>query len=826
MEFASRFPFRPLMNLCRVRCAKFAPGQRAEAPLLPCLTLAFMLGIFIADAGQVVAQVWIRAVLIALTACALAFRSASLREASAVLVFLAAGGLAQAQRLEFAAQHVPLRTFDQTVEGRVCHLRVRPGRITLDLCDVVGTAARSPKIPRGIRVHLELPRQLDGKDARLARLGAGQRLRMRLRLRATRDARNPGARDEAQRLARRGIGASATLVDPMLWVRLSERESVGSRLMGSLFVRIDCLRRRSAERLASRGPGHELIRTLVLGDRSGLMPTQRGAFARLGIAHLLAVSGLHVTLVVGLAFAGVRWALLRSPALAGHMDVRRPALVAALLVACAYGLLAGFGVPIQRALLFLLTAGLALRFGRGFSGVQVLSLAALPLLVREPYILFEFGAQLSFLASGALLLARGDTSGRHVSRILALLRTSATAIAGTAPVLAWHAAGSGVLGIATNLVAVPWVALVLLPVSVATLLLAWLPVPEALLRPGFWLAEATLWIITAMSDTLPDASAPHAPAIWWWLLGTSFAGFALLARGLLARVGWILAMGSAFAWASPATIEPSPPRLVGFDVGLGDAILIQGRTAAVLVDAGRALEPYLDLGRQVVVPGLAALGVTRLDLVVASHSDLDHRGGLPAVLEMIPVGEVWLPVGGLADRGFEALRRVARDRGVSIRERGSEDPAVSFGDLVVESLWPPRDGRPRSKNAASLLLRVTTDSGAGQRVLLPGDLGIEQEEALLRRGVDLRADVLKVGHHGSRSSSSAAFLAATAASHALLSAPCQGRMGLPTHQAAKALAAQGMQMLWTGREGAVLLGLGRGARVARGWAPRRSCVLY
>jgi len=710
-----------------------------------------------------------------------------------------------------------------------------PGRIRFDLCDAVAASGNGPPVPRTLRIHHDLPSGVEGPevgdvaDDGLGRTSVGHYLRLRLRIRPPRGVRNPGGRDEARRLARRGIGATANLVDRRLWVRISEREGGFARLLARFSSGIDSLRQSSAQRLAHSGPGHELIAALVLGDRSALTREQRDAFSRLGLAHLLAVSGLHVSLVAGLAFAGVRWLLLRSSTLAGHVDVRRPAITAALIAACSYGVLAGFGVPIRRALLFLLTAGLALRFGRGFSGIQVLSLAGLTLLVAEPYILFELGAQLSFLASAALLLARGAAFGERAPLVATLTRTSATAIAGTAPALALHGAGAGVIGIATNLVAVPWVGLVLLPSSIVTLLLAWLPLPALALRPGYWISEFTLVSIVQLSQWLPEAPAPHAPAIWAWLLGSALAGLALLTASLPRRLLCVVSMGAVFS-ASPPSMHgaslPPVPRVVGFDVGLGDSILIQGHSAAVLVDAGRALAPRFDSGRSIVVPALASLGVARLDLVVASHADLDHRGGLPAVIGRIPVAEIWLPVGGRADPDFGVLLAAAGMRGIPVHERGSEDPAVQFGDLVVTPLWPPRDGRLRSRNGGSLVLGVTAGSGWGQRILLPGDLGIAEEQALIDRNPDLRSDILKVGHHGSRGSSSRAFLEAVRPSRVLLSAPCHGRAGLPSRQVVEALGGAGRQLFWTGRDGAVMLGLASGTSSGRGWRPRQGCIAH
>jgi competence protein ComEC len=258
---------------------------------------------------------------------------------------------------------------------------------------------------------------------------------------------------------------------------------------------------------------------------------------------------------------------------------------------------------------------------------------------------------------------------------------------------------------------------------------------------------------------------------------------------------------------------------VVLDVGQGDATLVQGRRAALLVDGANALREGPDLGRSVVRPALAALGVSRLDLLAVTHADLDHRGGVPAVLESLPTVRLWLPAGASADPAFSGLVAAARRRGVRVEERGQGDPPLALGDLRVEVLWPPRAeaaGAGRSDNDRSLVLRVAVAGGG--RILLPGDVEAAAEAGLLREPDALAADVLKLAHHGSRTSSGEAFLRAVAPSLAIASAPCLGRFGMPHPSVAGRVASAGASLWWTGRDGAVAVGLAP-PLVARGFAP-------
>jgi competence protein ComEC len=204
------------------------------------------------------------------------------------------------------------------------------------------------------------------------------------------------------------------------------------------------------------------------------------------------------------------------------------------------------------------------------------------------------------------------------------------------------------------------------------------------------------------------------------------------------------------------------------------------------------------------VPALRALGVARLDLLVASHGDLDHRGGLVAVLQALPVGALWLPAGAAREPDFGALRATASRRGVAVREVAAGHPVRRLGDLAVEVLWPPPVARGLTRNDRSLVLRVAV---GGRRILLPGDLEAPGEAALLARGADLSADVLKLPHHGSETSSGRAFLEAVSPLLAIASAPCRGRWGMPHPEVRTRVRAAGAALWWTGRDGAVRVAL-------------------
>ena len=413
--------------------------------------------------------------------------------------------------------------------------------------------------------------------------------------------------------------------------------------MESLVNPVEAVRQRVSRDLRVGNGAAEsgaLLAALAVGDRSGLALETREAFARLGIAHVLAVSGLHLALVAGAFFALARFVLIWC---AGPTrDVRIGALVLAGMGVTVYALLAGFGTPVQRALVFVWAALGALALGRAIPVAHLLALAWLVIGVPAPQELFALGTQLSFSATAAILFAQRtllapvawesrDPSG-GLRRVRGLIHMSALALLATAPWLAGRGLSTGGAGLVLNLVAIPWTSFVLLPG--ALLAGAWVgldPFTGAwMLGAAHWLAELSLNAVHGLAAAVPPRSGVPGTSAFV-ALGVAGALAVVATRQTQTRKVVVLALVSLVWLAEPPRGEwgPPPPRFVMFDVGQGDALLVQGKRAAVLIDAGRAMAGEFDLGRSVVVPSLITLGVRSLDVVVATHSDIDHRGRYP-----------------------------------------------------------------------------------------------------------------------------------------------------------------------------------------------------
>ena len=774
--------------------------------LLPVLAFSQVLGIWAADRGWLGLEVAaVAGATLLVAGFAIGPGPAGLRALSVALAFLA-GAVSLALQLGVAAAVVHLPSESVAIEGTVVDTASGPGWWRVDVADVRAVDPKAPRLPRRIRlIGGETPigfRSLETANR-------GERIRALIALRELHEPRNPGSPNRVRRLERRGVGALGRLLHPALHVTLADRST------GSPMRAIRDLRREISGELAAVGAGSSLVRALALGDRGGLSTEVRDAFRKLGLSHLLAVSGLHLGLVASLAFAVVRASAGRSAWLAARCDTRHIALGVGVTTAVIYALFSGWAIPVRRALVFLLMLALTVVRGRSSLRAEPLAAASIAVLSVEPGALFEPGAQLSFAATAALMFAapRSDSgeSGAFGSRskfIEDAARASASAVAVTAPIAAWQLGSAAPVALFANLIAIPWAAFALLPAS----LLAALALGCGLEPIGGWLASSAVWIANGtlqlglwLSDRLPSSTPAMRPPGAYLLAIALCVALTLRARGTAPRVLGALVVSALVVAAPPTPLAPPRPRLVALEVGQGAASLVEGRRAAVLVDSGSSVAGR-DWGKRAVLPALAALGVERLDVLIVSHGDLDHSGGVPSVLSAVSVGEVWVPHGAAIDPAFGQIRETARSRGIPVFERGAGSPAVAVGDLTIEPLWPPPVAERRSRNDRSLVVRIGV---AGHRILLPGDLEASAEFDLVSSGADLRSDVFAWPHHGSRTSSTDTFLEAVGATVAIASAPCRSRFGMPHADVLARAEEGGLSVWWTGRDGAVMVGLGK-----------------
>jgi competence protein ComEC len=582
---------------------------------------------------------------------------------------------------------------------------------------------------------------------------------------------SPGRDRRAEALARRGVSCTGAVIDRRLAV---VDPATGIR------PAVERLRRRIARAIRGTlgaGPDAALVAALSVGDRSLIAPAQTDRFAASGLAHLVSISGLHLGLIVLGAFRLLAWALGHTP-LAARFDPRRTAATLCLPLVPAYTLLAGADPPVVRAAFAAAAALLATASSRVAAPGPVLAAAALGCLAIEPASLVDPSFQLSFAAcAGLLLLGDGLRElapiprpppgaprwRRVVEALLLTVATTTAATLATLPLTALHFGRVSLVAIPANAIAVPVGSVLTAVAAVAGLVAGIAPgaaaVPLALARPLALLLDGLAahfagWPLARVA--LPTPTAVECVATW------AAAGLiaALPRAPRAATAGLVAAIAVAAVPRALAAGGDGGLRIDFLPVGQGDATLLRlPRGGAILVDAGGDRRGDRDVGALRTVPHLAERGVLRLDALVITHLHPDHAGGAPAVLRALPVAEVWTPPGELEGPVGEPLAAAIAETG-AVRRILARGEAFDREGVRIEVAAPGPGSASLLENDGSLVLRLVHGEVA---VLLPGDVEAPAEAELIAARIPLRATLVKAPHHGSDTSSTAAFVEAVGA---------------------------------------------------------------
>ncbi|GAP38512.1 DNA internalization-related competence protein ComEC/Rec2 [Piscinibacter sakaiensis] len=641
-----------------------------------------------------------------------------------------------------------------------------------------------------------------------AGLAAGQRWCFTLRLRRPHGTLNPHGHDLELAMLEQGVGAVGHVRDgpqPPQWLADTGRDAV------------DRLRQRVRDAILASVPDRRaagVLAALAIGDQSAIGREDWQLYRDTGIAHLVAISGLHVTMFAWIAGGIVAALWRRHPRAPLRWATPQAARWGGLACAVGYAVLAGWGVPAQRTALMLAVVATLAGLGRQWPWPWVLLAAAVAVTAIDPWALLQPGFWLSFVAVGLLMASGPDpatgprdgspAAGTHgvAGRLRAavwrlglrpaagLLRAQAIATLGLAPLGLVIFQQLSVVGLFANLVAVPLVTLLVTPL--ALLGAAW---------PPLWLAAAGLlrglgaWL-QWLADWPFAVWRPGAAPLWAQALGLLGALLLVLPWPLRLR---LLALPLALPMAWPAERGPPPGRfeLVALDVGQGSAVLLRTRRHLLLYDAGPRHGRDSDAGQRVLLPLLQGRGERRVDRLVLSHRDQDHVGGAASLLAAWPVGEL---VSSL-EAGHPLLAGPVPQRPCRAGEAWHWD-GVDFRWLhPVDALGGAASRL--SPNARSCVLHVAGRGPGAGGVLLAGDIERPQELALVARdAARLPAEVLLLPHHGSRSSSSEALLAAVAPRVAVAQAGYRNRFGHPAPEVLARLRARGIAVVETARCGA------------------------
>lgn len=716
------------------------------------------------------------------------------------------------------------------VEGRVASPPVatrRGVRFALAAHQVDGPAGRR-SVKGRVEVTLARPFKLrEGqREPIYPSLRLGDRVAVQGVLAPPPRPRNPAQMDYGAYL--RGQGTHATLRVE------SEAEVVfvapAARLADRLAATVQRHVRQALAATVPHDASRAVLLALLLADRSGIEAVTLDTFRQTGLMHLLAVSGLHVMLV-GLALFGLLKPVLGRLGL-GHRRTEwtRAAITLALLLV--YALVTGATVSVVRAVAMTAVVLVGRALERRVDTLNALGLAAIGLLLWRPAALFEVGFQLSFGAVAALVslspvltdwVPPAWTRPAWGRWLVASVVASTAATLGTAPALLVHFGRVPLAGLVLNAPAIPLTGAALgsalaaaglheVAPGVASLIGAFASATtQGLLAVSTWGASGLRWATVA----------GYLESGWMLAALVVALGAAALARRPVAGRRVALAAAALGVVGVGAGVPDAAPRfdVVFLDVGQGDATVFRLPGGGhVLIDAG-VQSPYTDEGARTVVPHLQRYGVQRLDAFVLTHADADHIGGAMAVLRTISVGR--LIVNGQAGGTdlWRATLAVADSLGVPVVAVAAGD-TLALDPAVQIRVLGPTPGRVAAgdANEASIVLHVR--HGA-TRWLLTGDAEHEGEADLVARyGRLLAADVVKVGHHGSRTSSTADLVRAAGQPRwAVVSVAARNRYGLPDAEPLLRWQQAGATVLQTADEGAVWL-RSDGATITRiGWRP-------
>lgn len=538
-----------------------------------------------------------------------------------------------------------------------------------------------------------------------------------------------------------------------------------------------------------------ILLSLLLGMRANISKEYYEVLQSTGTAHLLAISGLHLSVLAAMVFMSLRFMWRWMPKQFVVFSAPSLAASSALIVCSIYALLAGFSVATQRAIIMLSIFFIGIIFKRKIAAWHAYYLAILLVIIWDPLAILTFGFWFSFLATGLLLYALQQS--KHVKqpwyKLYHWLQPQLVLTLGLLPCSVLFFAKVSSVGPIANLIAVPWVSLTVLPLGLlAILIIPLMPQLSVMLLKLANLSLTYLWVILQKLAsvpmymwTLPDK---HMPLI----IVCSVVGILWLfaPRGVPGRWLGILGLAPLF-FVGSVTIPYGHAEFTLLDVGQGLATVIRTQKHVLIYDTGAKISADFDLGSRVVAPYLSNVGAKTIDMIMISHGDNDHAGGAAGILSKFTVHDI--------------LASEELDLGQSIR------PCIAgqtweWDGVRFTVLHPEENAYYRKRNDRSCVLMVQAGK---HKALLTGDIEKSSEYKLINNyGQHLQADVMLVPHHGSKTSSSIEFLQIVQPKYALIPVGYKNQYGHPKAEVLQRYQEQDIKILRTEEHGAISMTLG------------------
>lgn len=678
------------------------------------------------------------------------------------------------------------------------------------ILQVAGVITESGSAAASGRLMVYLP----AGDFTLAR---GDRIRFSSRISEPHRLGLPGEFDYPRYLSFQQIYATARVaaIDEIVLMRGAAEDT--------LLRRIDLAALRMGNFIRGSLPDNEVssvLSALLLGDQKRIPDKLAAAYTRAGVNHILSISGFHVGIIAYFIVQLVLLIATRSERLALRFNLRRLVMLLALPAVLLYLLLTGAAPATTRSVIMLTTFVLALYVERENDPINALLLSALVILALDPPTLFDVSFQLSFLALWGIVIFVPPVMERYRTIERSWLRTllqfvvssCAASFVTAVPVLFIFNQAS-LNGILANFLIVPLLGYgaVLTGFCALPFIYVSAPLAHVLLFTAGKLVSLSSWLVQLFAEMplLRFHGITHLDMLAFMAFMCAMTFF----RGRKVKIVMCVVLPSLAVIVHAAAPSSADGRLhiTMLSVGQAESLLVRTPGGAItLVDGGGYLHDNgRDFGERTLVPALFKLGVRRIDQMVLTHSHPDHVGGLPFAARMFPVGEFWESCLDGKGEQYDQLHAILSEKLVKIR-RLSAGETYDLGDGITLSVLSPEQG-PRiipqrldeaDMNDESLVFRLCYGKFS---MLFTADSGYPSEERMLASGAEVASTVLKVGHHGSRFSTSDAFLARVAPKVAMISAGHGNNFGLPSRITLEKLHHQGIRTYRTDLDGTVEL---------------------
>ncbi len=740
-----------------------------------------------------------------------------------------------------------------TVEGLVCN----PPRVSRDKTNLVISSTRIIRDGTAIPVRGKI--LLSVKDSNNL-LKYGNYIRARVKLKEPDNFNNPGGFDYKRYLLYRGIRLRGYVNSPSDIVIM--RESTGNYFK----TRIERYRSRLRGLILENAPSPEgwILQALILGEKELIPEEITDKFNRAGVSHILAISGLHVGIIAFLSLIIIRTIMKSSEYLLLRFNIFKVSALFAVIPIIGYAFIAGLRISTIRATIMILCFLVALLAGRGRDLLNILAFAAFAILIITPASLFDVSFQLSFVAVASIILITPTLGGmipretgngifrKGITSIILFTIVSLSAMIGTYPLIALYFNRVSTIALLSNLFIIPITGFAVLPLGVLFIITAaCVPIATTLIQTASFFIRISVSIVdflSSLSFSSFHVTTPTVPEIIFYYLliitalkladawrskeggpdhtsagdaKTCFLPVAVtrLEDVYIANRKRVLTLFLSFlllffaANAIYSRIKTSCQKyleITFIDVGQGSSTLIKFPGGDVmLVDGGGFYDRSFDLGKYVVAPYLWREKIKKVGIMVLTHPDQDHVGGLPYIADNFEIGELWSNGCESKNESSRRLNETITKKTIHHRIVDKDTPERIIGGASITILNPAKSASGKGLhfpdsdyNDNGIVMKITFGN---KSILLPADISESAEAEIVASGTDLKADILMAPHHGARISSSLLFLKAVQPEIVAISCGPGNVFGFPNQEVLDRYVKAGIRILRTDKTGAITI---------------------